>query len=267
MDKEHKTIIKIQKRENPYLQIDKSCVNNEKLSWKAKGMLAYLLSKPDDWQVYLTDLKNKATDGMRSVSSGIRELEQHHYIEKKKKRNKKGRFEGWEYLVYEQPRCQKGISVRAKTETPKPESGKPENGKQHATNNKDTKKEKTKLFVLKDYLELMKTDPKRHIQIIAVWIEAKGLKPDNKDQVQSIITRNLRPAKLLVGYKDDDIIETVKIIRNTDWIRKFELETVSKFIDETVAQRIKRGPKIIRYEEVKRDGHLTMRPIYETIKQ
>lgn len=144
MEQDYKTIIKIQKRDNPYVQIDKECINDKRLSWKAKGILAYLLSKPDNWQVYLTDLKKQSIDGTRSVSSGMKELEKYHYIEKGKRRNKKGRFEGWEYLVYEQPRCQKGISVKANTETLKSESGKSESGEQHTTNKDLTNKEKTK---------------------------------------------------------------------------------------------------------------------------
>lgn len=163
MEKDYKTIIKIQKRDNPYVQIDKECLKDKRLGWKAKGILAYLLSKPDDWQVYLTDLKKQSTDGMKSVSSGIRELEKHHYIEKRKKRGKRGRFEGWEYIVYEQPRYRKGSSVKATTETPKTESGKTESGKQHATNkegtNKDlTKKKGNQVATIRDYfIEQCKT--------------------------------------------------------------------------------------------------------------
>lgn len=142
MEKRHKTIIRIQKRENPYLMIDKKCINDERLSWKAKGILAYLLSKPDDWQVYLADLKQRARDGVKAVSSGMKELEKYGYVEKGKRRDKKGKFEGWEYLVYEKPRCRKGSSVE--TETPKSESGETESGKRHTTNKERTNKEITK---------------------------------------------------------------------------------------------------------------------------
>ncbi len=44
-----KTIVRVNKRSNPYVVIDKTALNDDRLSWKAKGVLCYLLSLPDDW--------------------------------------------------------------------------------------------------------------------------------------------------------------------------------------------------------------------------
>lgn len=116
-------------------------------------------------------------------------------------------------------------------------------------------------FDLKNYLEKMKKDKRRTIQIIAIWIEQKGLKPETYKQMESIIKRNLRAAKLLVGYKDEDIIETIKVIKNTEWIRKFTLETVSKFIDETIASK-KNKNKIVKFERVEINGRPIVKVVY-----
>jgi len=116
-------------------------------------------------------------------------------------------------------------------------------------------------FDLKEYLEKMKKDKRRAIQIIALWIEQKGLKPETYKQMESIIKRNLRPAQLLVGYKDEDIIETIKVIKNTDWIKKFTLETVLKFIDETISMR-KKEKKIVKLKRVIIDGKPIVKIIY-----
>ena len=52
MDK--KTIIrKAKNKDNPYVMMAKSAVQDDKLSWKATGLLSYILSLPDDWQIYL----------------------------------------------------------------------------------------------------------------------------------------------------------------------------------------------------------------------
>jgi hypothetical protein len=40
-------------KENPYVMIDKRSIGNDKISWKAKGILAYCLSMPDDWVFYV----------------------------------------------------------------------------------------------------------------------------------------------------------------------------------------------------------------------
>lgn len=39
------SIVRINKRDNPYVQIDHRVLEDTRLSWKAKGLLAYLLSK------------------------------------------------------------------------------------------------------------------------------------------------------------------------------------------------------------------------------
>lgn len=110
------------KRVNPFVQIDKNMISDEKISWKAKGILAYLLSKPDGWVTYLTDIEKRSTDGRDSVSSGVKELLSAGYLERKRVREK-GRFKGWEYSVYEYP------NVSESTENGLPEIGKPEDGK------------------------------------------------------------------------------------------------------------------------------------------
>ena len=59
---------------------DFTIVSNEflkdaRLSWKAKGIIAYVAMLPDDWVLNMRDLTNRATDGRDSLYSGIKELE------------------------------------------------------------------------------------------------------------------------------------------------------------------------------------------------
>lgn len=103
MQEKTNTIIRTSKRENPYVMIDKYGLNDERLSWKAKGLLAYLLSKPDDWQVYESDLIKRAADGRDSVRTGLRELEKFGYLSRRQIRGENGSFGHMEYIVYERP--------------------------------------------------------------------------------------------------------------------------------------------------------------------
>lgn len=103
MHEKTNTIIRTSKRENPYVMIDKYGLNDERLSWKAKGLLAYLLSKPDDWQVYESDLIKRAADGRDSVRTGLRELEKYGYLSRRQIRGENGSFGHMEYIVYERP--------------------------------------------------------------------------------------------------------------------------------------------------------------------
>ena len=122
-------------KNNPFVQMYKQPINNENLSFKAKGILAYLLSKPDDWQVYEVDLQNHATDGKTSISNGIKELIDAGYIERSIKRNDKGHFNGYDYRVYEVP-----------TESGFSDIGLSENGKSDTTNNNITKNKETNIY-------------------------------------------------------------------------------------------------------------------------
>ena len=97
-----KTIFRTVKRENPYVQIDKTVLNDTRLSWKAKGLMAFLLSKPDTWEINIKNLIKQAKDGKEAVYSGITELIQFGYLVRTESRNM-GRFAQVVYLIYENP--------------------------------------------------------------------------------------------------------------------------------------------------------------------
>ncbi len=101
-------------------------------------------------------------------------------------------------------------------------------------------------FPLEEKLEEMSND-KRHIQIIGIWIEERGLQPKNEKQYQRIIKRYLRPAKRLEGYSDEEIRKTIDYLGNVDHIDKPSLETVEKYIDDLIAGNLK-GRKSKTYE-------------------
>lgn len=71
-----KTIFRtIKNEENPFVMIDRRPIENPILSWKAKGILAYLLSRPDNWTVRLGDLIKRSPDGVHAVRGAIKELQ------------------------------------------------------------------------------------------------------------------------------------------------------------------------------------------------
>lgn len=97
-------VLRIHKKQQNFVILDKTCLNDESLSWGAKGLHAYLLSLPDDWKVRVSDLKDRAKNGRDAVRGLLCELEQAGYIQKSISRdNANGRFGGIEYLVLEIP--------------------------------------------------------------------------------------------------------------------------------------------------------------------
>jgi hypothetical protein len=93
----------VKSKDNPYLMMNKHGIDNPELSWKAKGILVYLLALPDDWQIYEKELAKHSADGKDCLSSGIQELIKAGYITRTRRRNKKGQLADYEYRVFEVP--------------------------------------------------------------------------------------------------------------------------------------------------------------------
>jgi len=103
-DKRQNEIIRIQKKRNNFVMLDKGFLEDERLSYKAKGILAYLLSKPDNWKVIIKDLINHSNDGKKAIYSGLRELKEHGYYKKIPVRDESGRrISYWESVIFECP--------------------------------------------------------------------------------------------------------------------------------------------------------------------
>lgn len=98
-----KNIFRTHKKNNPFTMVENSLINNEDLSWGAKGVLIYLLSKPDGWKVYKADIVKHATNGTDSVKSIIKELRKTGYVVLTRILDSKGQVSEWRYDVYDAP--------------------------------------------------------------------------------------------------------------------------------------------------------------------
>ena len=123
-------------KNNPYVMMNKEFLSNENLSFKAKGILSYLLSKPDDWKVYENDLVNQSKDGKTAVRSGLKELREQGYIVRTQKRTKEGKFDGYDYDVFEYP-----ISNNAQNDKELTEAGFPKTDNRKVVSNDLTNKD------------------------------------------------------------------------------------------------------------------------------
>jgi len=86
-----------------YTIVDNAFINDKELSWKSKGILLYLFSRPENWQVMVADLINKAADGEKALRSGLQELETLGYLSRFTQRDEKGKFVKTVYEVFENP--------------------------------------------------------------------------------------------------------------------------------------------------------------------
>ncbi|MDE5909679.1 MAG: helix-turn-helix domain-containing protein [Lachnospiraceae bacterium] len=112
-------------------------LRNVKLSLKAKGLLSLMLSLPEDWDYTTKGLACICRDGVDSIGSTLKELEQHGYLTRKRIRFENGRLGDIEYTIHEKPARQETGEDPPKRENPeqvkpiqaKPGQGKPEQGK------------------------------------------------------------------------------------------------------------------------------------------
>jgi len=67
-------------------------LRNRLLSLKAKGLLSLMLSLPEDWDYTTKGLAHICKDGVDSICSTAKELEEHGYIIRHRIRNEKGQM-------------------------------------------------------------------------------------------------------------------------------------------------------------------------------
>ena len=80
-------------------------LRDERLSLKAKGLLSYMLSLPDDWKFSTRGLISNCREGADAVRAVLKELETAGYLRRTRIRSKDGSFcdEIWE--IHEVPVC------------------------------------------------------------------------------------------------------------------------------------------------------------------
>ena len=96
-------LLRTKKTPGNFFQMHKQPIENADLSWKAKGILAYLMSKPPNWEIRMTDLVKHATEGRHAVRSGIKELEEQGYVVRYREHDEETGHFVWVHFVYETP--------------------------------------------------------------------------------------------------------------------------------------------------------------------
>ncbi|AYN56717.1 phage replication protein [Limosilactobacillus reuteri subsp. reuteri JCM 1112] len=104
--------------------IDNDIINDPRMHLKALGLFAYMWSKPDDWQFYISEIATHFKDGESAVSSAMKELMELGYLKRTQNR-KDGKFSTYDYVLQEIPKPENHSSV-PKGDLPKPEKSKSE---------------------------------------------------------------------------------------------------------------------------------------------
>lgn len=77
----------LKKEKIPYTQVANAVLYDKDISLKAKGLFAYLFSKPDGWSFAADRIQGETSDGRKAVLAGLKELEDSGYLTRTKKQN------------------------------------------------------------------------------------------------------------------------------------------------------------------------------------
>ena len=83
-------VASIKKSKVPFSQIANAILNDPELSFKAKGIYAYMISKPDNWNFTIQSIASQVKDGKASIQAGIKELKGSGWIKYIKHKNGSG---------------------------------------------------------------------------------------------------------------------------------------------------------------------------------
>ena len=202
------SVFKIEKNQN-YTVMSNHHLRDRNLSYKAKGLLSFMLSLPDDWDYSLAGLcsiSKESRDGIRSI---LKELQEHHYVEIEKVRGYKGYFE-YNYLIYEVPHF---ISLENEQSNPDMEITTQINTNKQNTNKQIDKDDKTKIssfFV-----------PEEHNKLTLELIERGYI---NEDDIQIFYYDKLFNQLLEEDNSYQDLIQIIHYIVPRIVKRKFKDE-------------------------------------------
>ena len=91
------------KKEKDFVQIPNSILTSPDISLKAKGILALMLSLPDNWKFSIEGIASKCKESKECISNAIKELESAGYIKRTMMHGVDGKITGMEYEIFEEP--------------------------------------------------------------------------------------------------------------------------------------------------------------------
>jgi len=107
-------------RRHQYVVVDQRAIEDSRMSWAARGLLAYLLSRPNGWRVLVNDLKQRGDLRRDGIYKLLRELRAVGYVSFEPTRDSRGRMRGGTYIVSEVPHTALPEAVTPDTAPPRP---------------------------------------------------------------------------------------------------------------------------------------------------
>lgn len=228
--------MKLKKENIPFTMVANEVLKDKNLSFKAKGMYAYLFSKPDKWDFSSNRMILETKDGRKSIMKMLLELEENGYLQREKLSNGK--------MEYTLKYGIKSLSTEKELRVEKPKSpfgtvpkrlgakSSPISNTEDASNTEKKVIHTTgipdKEFSLIEEIQRMEENPRRDINIIALYFDKRMPDIRNKDQLTVAIRRHLRAAGELKPFTDNQIIDAIPKARQLT--EGWTLETLTKIL-------------------------------------
>lgn len=100
------SIVRAPREQDRWTRVKNETIEDPRLSFKALGLLVYILSKPDHWRVSREHLASTHTDGQSAVGSALQELRAAGYLVVEKIRGDDGRMSGTRSVIYDTPQVE-----------------------------------------------------------------------------------------------------------------------------------------------------------------
>jgi hypothetical protein len=145
------TIIRAERPHNKFAIIRNEVLQDERLSFRARGILANILSRPDNWRCSAWDLATEGREGRRAILTALTELETFNYLKRVKSQDDKGHWKT-ESFIYDQPvdnpdyyvnKSVDKLGDKSSTGVRKPDVGLPNAGKRTLLKELDKELDKT----------------------------------------------------------------------------------------------------------------------------
>jgi hypothetical protein len=97
------SIVRAKRPDSGFLILSNDVARDERLSYRALGLLTLILSRPDDWRTNYQQLaRGEGREGQAAVLTALKELEATGYLIRRRLQDARGRWT-WEHLVYDTP--------------------------------------------------------------------------------------------------------------------------------------------------------------------
>lgn len=109
------TIQRTPRPQSNFTILSNDILRDNRLSFRARGILISILSRPDNWRTSAESLANESIEGRGAILTALKELETLGYLERTKHQNELGHWVS-DSLIYDKPRYGKPTSAEPTSE-------------------------------------------------------------------------------------------------------------------------------------------------------